>query len=46
MAFTGVPACLLAELPKAVLPSKASAISRRSDYYRLERPLPGGNLTR
>jgi hypothetical protein len=46
MAFTGVPACLFAELPKAVLTSKASAISRRSDYYRLERPLPGGNCTR
>jgi hypothetical protein len=46
----GVPACLLARLPKAVLYTEVLQRIRyllhRSDYYRLERPLPGGNRTR
>ena len=49
-AFTRVPACLLAKLPKAVFYTEVLQRIRyllhRSDYYRLERPLPDGNCTR
>ena len=45
-----VPAFLLARLPKTVFYTEVLQrirhLLRRSDYYRLERPLPGGNRTR